>query len=64
MSTKVKYVLNPFTGQFDAITPVNISDIIHSILLDKNEQPATGRPYIEILFDEDSILFNDDKAKV
>jgi hypothetical protein len=61
----MSYKFNPFTGKLDKVSSeiqLTISSVIKSILLDKNESALPSEPYISILFDEDSILFNDDEA--
>jgi hypothetical protein len=61
----MSYKFNPFTGKLDKVSSeiqLTISSVIKSILLDKNESALPGEPYISIIFDEDSILFNDDEA--
>lgn len=63
-----KLVFNPFTGKFDyvgsttVISTLTKQSVISSILLDKDEQALPGTAYIQILFDEDTILFSDDEA--
>jgi hypothetical protein len=55
------FKFNPLTGKLDLVrAPLTKGEIIQSILLDKDENAAPENAYIEILFDEDSILFNDD----
>lgn len=56
---------NPFTGTLDYIgdsggsgTGLTIKDVVHSILLDSDETATL--PVASILFDNDSILYNDD----
>lgn len=56
--SKPKLVFNPFTGNFEhVIEPASKGSIIGSILLVKNEE--TGQ--IEVIFDENSILYVDDE---
>ena len=53
--------LNPITGLFDVVlTPLSKSDFVKAILLDSDT--TITFPVASILFDEDSILFNDDEA--
>lgn len=52
---------NPFTGKFDFTgqsQQVSKKDIIKSILVESNQ--SISLPVAAILFDEDSILYNDD----
>ena len=52
--------LNPITGLFDLVpSPVTKSSIIKAILVESDMTLAM--PVASILFDEDSILFNDDE---
>ncbi len=54
---KLKFVFNPFTGTFDQVAvPLTKKDIINGILLEKYD----SEPIPTILFDEDSILYEDD----
>lgn len=56
--SKTKVIFNPFTGNFEhVIEPESTGNIIGSILLNTDE--TTGQ--VEILFDEDSILYIDDE---
>jgi hypothetical protein len=54
---KITYVFNPFTGNLDAVTiPPSRAEFVKSILLVHVENAPTP----EILFDENSILYEDD----
>ena len=63
-----KIVFNPFTGKFDyvgsttVVSTLTIQSVLSSILLDKDEQALPGTAQIQILFDEDTLLFSDDGA--
>jgi hypothetical protein len=53
---------NPFTGKFDFVgncQEIKKKDIIKAILVESNQSIAL--PVAAILFDDDSILFNDDE---
>ena len=55
---KTRLVFNPFTGNFEhVIEPDSKGSIIGSILIHKDE--VTGQ--LEIIFDENSILYVDDE---
>jgi len=56
----VSYKFNPFTGNFDLVGSKSskAKDVIKKILVESNQ--SIDLPKAEILFDEDSILFNDD----
>ncbi len=64
MKDKVKYVLNPFTGQFDAVTEVNFDRIIthqynaagHALML----FDPIANAYIEM----DALIVTDDEGNV
>lgn len=60
------FKFNPFTGTFDIVgsgsAGLSLSDIVKAFLVEKDEAPLPGTPQITLLFDEDSILFNDDEA--
>jgi hypothetical protein len=62
----MKFTFNPITGKLDIVgnsaSSITKADIIHSILLDKDENASPGQAYIQIIFDEDSILYNDDEV--
>jgi acid phosphatase class B len=61
--SKLKLVFNPFTGELDYVSKtLTRQQVISSILLDKDEQSLPGQAQIQILFDEDTILYNDDEA--
>lgn len=52
-----KYIFNPFSGNFEqVIQPVTKQQVISSILI--SEDPDSGN--LEVLFDENSILYTDD----
>jgi len=57
-------VFNPFTGTFDFTgsggggSTLTKKDVIKSILVESNQ--SLTLPIASILFDEDSILYNDD----
>lgn len=59
---------NPFTGRLDftgqggASTTLTKKDVIKSILVESNQ--ALTLPIASILFDEDSILYNDDEEGI
>jgi hypothetical protein len=54
------FKFNPLTGLLDLVnTTVTISGVIQSILLDST--PDATYPIASILFDADSILYNDDE---
>lgn len=55
------FKFNPITGKLDLTesSSVSKSAIIKSILVDSDE--TLTLPVAEILFDDDSILFNDDE---
>jgi hypothetical protein len=60
---KDKIVFNPFTGNFDFVGKgLSKSDIIKSILVESNQ--SIPLPVAAILFDEDSILYNDDDEEL
>lgn len=64
------FKLNPFTGTLDYFeissgsggSGATIAETIAAILLDQNPMALPGQPEVSILFDESSILFNDDEA--
>jgi hypothetical protein len=61
----VSITFNPFTGRLDFVGPstgssVSKSEVIKSILLDTDY--TVTYPVARIVFDEDSILYNDDEA--
>lgn len=62
------FKFNPLTGQLDYYesntggATLTKKEIIQSILLDKDETALPAQPLISIIFDEDSILINDDEA--
>lgn len=56
-------VFNPFTGKLDfkgsgGTGTLTIKDVVKSILVESDE--TLDLPLAAILFDDDSILFNDD----
>lgn len=57
---KKKLVFNPFIGNFEyIIEPDSKGEIIKGILVEQNE--STGQ--VAIIFDENSILYEDDEFK-
>ena len=55
------FKFNPLTGELDLVTVITTkADIIKAILL--NSDYTIDNPIASIIFDENSILFNDDKA--
>lgn len=61
------YKFNPFTGTLDyfeisAGSNLTIQTVLRSILIERNDIPLQDFPLMSILFDDDSILFNDDEA--
>lgn len=63
------FKFNPLTGQLDYYetstgggATLTKKEVIQSILLDKDETALPSQPLISIIFDEDSILINDDEA--
>jgi hypothetical protein len=61
----VAFKFNPLTGLLDLVnssTTVTISGVIQSILLDST--PDATYPVASILFDADSILYNDDSEEL
>lgn len=56
---------NPFTGKFDftsAGSQTSKKDVIKSILVESNQ--SLTLPLAAILFDDDSILYNDDDQEL
>jgi hypothetical protein len=51
MSDKVKYVLNPFTGQFDAVVPTDFNKIL------THQRNSSGNPLV--LFDPQTGVYVD-----
>lgn len=61
------YKFNPFTGTLDYYetatgTNLTIQSVLKSILIERSDIPLQEFPLMSILFDEDSILYNDDEA--
>lgn len=56
----VNNYVNPETTGGGGSTVANKAEVIHAILLDSNQ--TLDFPVASIIFDEDSILFNDDEA--
>ena len=54
---RLKY--NPSTGKLDLVESLTVGEVIGSILIESNE--TLTFPKAEILYDEDSILYNDDE---
>jgi hypothetical protein len=57
------FKFNPLTGELDLVgastgSSITITTVLKSILLDSD--PDSAFPVASILFDADSILFNDD----
>lgn len=53
----LRYIFNPFTGNLEqVIVPLTKQEIVSSILIVKDEE--TGE--LDIMFDEDTILYADD----
>ncbi len=50
---------NPFTGTLDQTGTTSISNIVRAILVESDET-ATPFTTASIIFDENSILYNDD----
>jgi hypothetical protein len=56
----MKYVFNPFTGNFDqVIEPLTRQEVIKSIAIEIDDS-VIPLGTADILFDEDSILYQDD----
>jgi hypothetical protein len=63
----MSFKFNALTGKLDlsessSAAGLTRQQVISSILLDKDESLPPTAPYLQILFDEDSILFGDDDA--
>lgn len=55
------YKFNPLTGKLDYYeTSITKKELVSTILVESNE--TLELPKAEILFDDDSILYNDDEA--
>jgi hypothetical protein len=60
MSGKQKLVFNPFTSNFDYVEEsLSKAEIAKLFLLDSNQ--AIPYPVASFIFDEDSVLYNDDE---
>lgn len=64
MSGNKKLIFNALTGNFDfigtgAVSTLTKKEVIKSILVESNQ--SIPLPVAAILFDEDSILYNDDE---
>lgn len=56
----MSYVFNPFTGTLDRVEIVTTKEILQNVLLEANQ--VNGYDQMCLLFDEDSILYNDEGA--
>jgi hypothetical protein len=56
--TFMRLKFNPLTGKMDLVESLSIREVISSILVESNETLTLHKA--EILFDENSVLYNDD----
>lgn len=60
---ETKVVFNPFTGRFDYVSSaISKKEIAQMFLIDSKQD--TDFPVASLLFDDDSVLYNDDDAEL